>query len=255
MGRLMNLISWEINEHLRVLVTVIGIIAVAIILQHGLLTSTGMFGTVSTSVSGLPSMSGMVLVRAATSSGLWITLSFFTAVLAAFTFRSGIEGGYELTLYSLPYRKYEIFLAKLFTVFLLSLSLLFVPMFVLIPINFADTPGFVLSLFTGERFIVFSVLLLLGILYIISVTIFLAVSLRSMLAALVVAFPVLVTPYLLNANLPPSSFLSKAQVLALVKGHIFLKFLPQRSIVLYGIVLPGVLILTSLVMVNWRDVK
>ncbi|AHL21788.1 hypothetical protein [Thermococcus nautili] len=256
MGRRITLLSWELNDPIRVLITTLGILVTGYIFQHSLLTSTGEIGTVSTSVNGLNSMSGFVIARAITSEDFWIIATFFIAMLVTLTFRAGIEGRYELTTYSLPYSKSEIFAVKLLVSFLLSLLVVFVPFFVLVSINFAETPKFVLSLFTGERFMALLIVVFMAIFYILSLTLFLSVTLRNMFAVLVFAFPLLVIPYFVTANLPPGNLLRETAV-SISTGEYFTlsQFLLQPRFVVGGLVVPLMLTLVSFVIILWRDVR
>ncbi len=256
MGRIASLISWELNEHIRVLVAVTGVLTVGLIFQRGILVSMAEVTSNPGYVDGLESVSGHVIVRAVTSPGLWVVVSFFIALLVALVFRAGIEGGYGLTVYSLPYSKLEIFSMKLVSSVLLSFTVVLLPIFVLIPLNFADTPGFAASLLLGRHFIELTAVLVIAILYILSTTLFLSVLSRNMLATLVVAFPILTIPYLINANLPPRGFFNVAVMDALFGQYTsFGRLLTNSTIISFGILVPALLIAFSLLLTLRRDVR
>ena len=256
MRRIINLLAWEFNEHLRVLVSAAGILTTGLVFQHRILISIGKFTSVPGSVSGLRSMSGLVITMSATSSSFWVTASFFILLLTALIFRAGIERGYELTAYSLPYSKLEVFSAKFLAGFLLSSLVVLLPILVLIPVNFADTPGFALSILTDGRFIGLVILILMAVLYVASVAVFLSVSLRNLLAALVFAFPVLIIPYLINVNLPPGNLFNSAAGDVLFGSYFSLgRLVMSRNVLTYGLFLPALLIVASALLTLRRDVK
>jgi len=256
MGRIVSLISWELNEHIRVMVAVTGVLTVGLIFQRGILVSMVELTSNPGYVDGLQSVSGHVIVRAVTSPGLWVVASFFITLLVALVFRAGIEKGYGLTVYSLPYSKLEIFSMKLISSVLLSFTVVLLPVFVLIPLNFADTPGFVASLLLGQHFIELTVVLIIAILYILSTALFLSVLSKNMLATLVVAFPILTVPYLTNASLPPRSFFN-VDVMSVLFGQCTSigRLLMNSTIVTFGILIPALFITGSLLLTLWRDVR
>jgi len=256
MGRIVTLLSWELNDPIKVLITALGILVNGYIFQHSLLISIGEIGTVSTFIDGLNSISGFVISRAITSEDFWVITTFFIAMLVTLTFRAGIEGRYELTTYSLPYSRPEIFAVKLLVSFLLSLLVVFIPFLVVVCVNFAETPKFVFSILTGERFVALFVVILMAIFYILSVTLFLSVVSRNMFAALVFSFPILVIPYFVSANLPPGDFLGETAGNVSVGGYFAIShFLIQTPFIVGGFVVPLILTLLSFMITLRGDVR
>ncbi|WP_460128361.1 hypothetical protein [Thermococcus prieurii] len=256
MGRLASLFFWEINDSPRVLVMAVGTFVIGLIFQHGLLVSLGQVGTVSQRVEGLHSMTGLVLVRAATSSNLWVVATFFVVVLTALAFRAGIERGYEAVVFSLPYSRAGVFCVKLVATLLMSVVILLVPIVLLTAVNLADVPRFDLSVLLGDRFLGLTIVLLAGLFYVVSIATLLATALRSMLMALVLAFPVLILPYLLGVNLPPRNFLFDVwSTLTVLTTDFSLSWFITEKILLYGFIVPGAAVATSLLMILGRDVR
>ncbi|WP_297068819.1 hypothetical protein [Thermococcus sp.] len=256
MGRIANLFGWEVNEHFRVMAVVSGIIVVGIVFQHSLLRSIGEVTNSPGDIFGLRSMSGLTILLSATSSGFWITASFFIIILVSLVFRSGIEKGYELTLYSLPYSKLEVFSVKFLEGFTLSTLIVLLPALVLTFLNFSDVPAFLSSLARDERFLGLLILMMLGVLYVVSVVTFLSLSLRSMLATILSAFSIVIIPYLINAGLPPAN-LFNANVMTMLGEKYFspLRLITGKSVAIYGLFVPAVLIGLSAVLAMRRDVK
>ncbi len=256
MGRTANLFGWEVNEHSRVMTVVSGIIVVGVVFQHSLLRSIGEVTNAPGSFWGLRSMSGLTILQSATSSGFWITASFFIIVLVSLIFRSGIENGYELTLYSLPYTKLEVFSVKFLEGFILSALIALLPALVLTLINFSDVPVFLSSLFRDERFWGLLILMALGVLYVVSVVTLLSLFLRSMLATILSAFSLVIIPYLINAGLPPAN-LFNANVMAMLGEKYFslVGLVTSKSVAMYGLLVPAFLIVSSAVFAMRRDVK
>lgn len=256
MGRISNLFGWEVNEHLRVMVVVSGIIVVGIVFQHSLLRSLGEVTNVPGNFLGLRSMSGLTILLSATSSSFWITSSFFIIVLVSLVFRSGIEKGYELTIYSLPYSKLDVFSVKFLEGFILSTLIAFLPALVLTFLNFSDVPAFLSSLVRDERFLGLLILMVLGVLYVVSVVTFLSLSLRSMLATILSAFSIVIIPYLINAGLPPADLFNATVMTMLGEKYFSLaQLITDKSVLISGLLIPAVLILSSAALAVRRDVK
>ncbi|WP_297520711.1 hypothetical protein [Thermococcus sp.] len=256
MGRTANLFGWEVNEHFRVMTVVSGILVVGIVFQHSLLRSIGEVTNAPGNFWGLRSMSGLTILLSATSSSFWITASFFIIVLVSLVFRSGIEKGYELTLYSLPYTKLEVFSVKFLEGFILSALIVLLPALVLTLINFSDVPAFLSSLLRDERFWGFLILMALGVLYVVSVVTLLSLSLRSMLATILSAFSLVIIPYLINAGLPPANLFNSYVMTMLGEKYFSLAgLITSKSVVIYGLLVPAVLIVSSAVLAVRRDVK
>ncbi|WP_297519110.1 hypothetical protein [Thermococcus sp.] len=258
MGRFMRLLRWELDSPLVVLIFFVGLIlGFAMVHRAGLSVAVGT-GGVYTSTSG---SSGLLQVLsevgyAFTPTGRVLVgdlrvgfgvYTFMMILLGSLIFRWDRDSGYAPILYSLPYSKSKVFVAKFAAFLLLSLLMYLLPcLFSVFPSN-ADIPGVVLSILSSERALKALVLALYAILYTVSITAFVASVLPGLFPTIIGAFfLVAISSNLFPGTLPPFSFITVplTSQLSPLEARFFVP----------GVVLPVILFLLGVYAFERRDV-
>ena len=214
MGRFKNLVAWELGDPLRLIIFLIGVPSLTYLLAVGYLRSqwdvssfTSAHPPVYKNLSPLGSITAVHLFDyLSLSVGFWILLSLLVSVLSVLTFRYDRERGYAFSVYSLPFTKGEMFTSKVLSALLLSLLSLYVPLLIVDVFPNADILKAVRGItFTGQYFhlLVFATYF---VLFSLSISVFLAVTLRDMFLAFIASFFLLVLPFFAGLNWPPFSF-------------------------------------------------
>ncbi len=267
MGRFMRLLRWELDSPLVVLIFFTGLVLGFMIVHRADLSVAVSTGGFYASTSGLyPPLnaSGTSDVLQAVSNGGYASAptgmvvvgnlrvgfgiyTFLMILIGSLVFRWDRDSGYAPGIYSLPYSKSRVFVAK-FTVFLLlSLALYALPyLFAVLPSN-ADILRVLLSVLSSREALKALVLALYAILYTVSITAFVASVLPGLFPTIIGAFfLVAISADLFPNTLPPFSFITVplTSQLSPLQARFFVP----------GVVVPAVLFLLGVYVFERRDV-
>ncbi|NJF25497.1 ABC transporter permease subunit [Thermococcus sp. Bubb.Bath] len=256
MRKLATLLRWELEDGVRLLLFALGVPALTYLLTVAYLKSQW---SMTSLTGGHPEAYGKDFILSSITAehffsypmlslGFWILLSLLVAVLSVLAFRYDRERGYALTVYSLPYSKVSIFIGKLLSVVILSLLALYIPLFLADFVPNADIASKVWEIVLSWRYLNLVIFATYFVLFSLSVSVLFSTLLRDMFLAFMGAFFVLVLPFFAGLSWPPFSFLpfmSRA-----LTGASPL----EGSNLLWGLVIPAVLLFASSIAFTGRDV-
>ena len=243
-----TLISWEVNDPLKVLIAVITVPLLSYLLAAGYLHSMAGLANIQGSEpptfspsTATSSMSAQWLfVYPSLVPGFWILLSLFTSVISVLTFRYDRDRGYALSLYSLPYSKLGIYLSKVASTLVFAVLASLFPLIAVAVFLNADLSPVLWSLLGSTTFLYELVLTFYFVFFVLSVSVLFGVLFRNMFLSFLAAFFVTVVPYFSSLVLPPFSFVEGFT--AVVNGAT--PFSPANAAA--GLALPVTLLLLSL---------
>ncbi|MCD6524250.1 MAG: hypothetical protein J7K48_04545 [Thermococcus sp.] len=256
MGRLRTLLSWEIGDPLRLAIFLLGVPSLTYLLGVGYLKSQ--WEVVSVSLPGRSIPPGGLPLNSITaahlfeylslSAGFWILLTLLVSVFSILAFRYDREQGYALSVYSMPFTKGELFVAKALSVLLISLLLLYIPLLIVDIVPNADIIGVIREITFTDRYFHLLVFATYFVLFSLSISVLFSVLLKNMFLAFIASFFLLVLPFFAGLHWPPFFFLS---ILArsLSGASPF-----EGNWVLWGFVIPAALLLVSGLIFVRRDV-
>jgi len=251
MKRFANVLSWEMNDHMKVLIFLFVLPVLSYLLAVGYLHLESGISTVQ-NASGSPPMTdsstvSWLLTYPRLVPGFWIILALFIPVLAVVTFRYDRDRGYAFSLSSLPYTKAELYAGKLLSVFVFSLLAAFIPLVAVALILNVDILRVVLSVITSPGARNMAIFTVYFELFVISVSVLFSVLFRDMFLPFLLSFFVVVIPYF-SALLDYPPFLFVGGISVSGPSPFTWKYL------LPGFVIPAVLLFASLVLFIRRDV-
>ncbi|AHL23827.1 ABC-2 family transporter permease [Thermococcus nautili] len=245
------LISWELNRPLVVMTFFAGLVMGFISVHSDYLSPYSTVHVISATASvelSSFSLSGNAfwhVLKSLPRAGFSV-YSFLVILLGTLIFRHDRDTGYALTLYTLPYKKSKIFLAKLVSLLFLIVMMLYFPLFLSVFLSSATVAGHI-PFILDEAFFKTLLLITLALVYVATLTAFLSMVLRGM-------FPTLIGSYLIvhistsigGGKLPPFSLFIRATEIN--------PSLLDSSVVLHGIFLPLLLIILGVIASERRDV-
>ncbi|ASJ00556.1 ABC transporter permease [Thermococcus gorgonarius] len=249
-----GLLKWELSEHLRVSMLVIGIPVLLMVLVSDLLSyarafsysSGGSLGVEISEWSVSHSPTGQVILSVFGINHFWILLLILIVIMGVMVFRADREGGYAQAIFTLPLSKGKVFGIKFAVLLIYSLLLLYLPVFLFLATAFASVPDLFSELLGWADFRNLLVFALYFALYSSALSALVSLVLPNSSQAIMVAFILLLLPSLLGIGLPPFSFVSA------IPKHLNAVFSP--GYILQGLIVPGILMLLSLILTERRDV-
>jgi len=251
MGRLRDVLAWELGDHVRLIVFALSVSGLTLVLTAKVL---------ETRVSAVPSGTGRFLgpnlLTHAILSPLgdpspWTMLSLLIPIFAILTFRYERDMGYAQSLYTLPLSKGRIFLVKTAVVLLLSLLTAYVPILIAIAGTHADIWPALREAMSEGIFISAMVLTLYFVLYAASVSILVSLLFRNAFLDFMASFFLLAVPKFVGVNAPPFSFSDAIRKLPVTY---FRPYEPLKANFFEGMILPVLLLLAAFVLMDRRDV-
>ncbi|WP_456423106.1 hypothetical protein [Thermococcus sp.] len=141
-----------------------------------------------------------------TTLGFWVLLALGISIFSVIGIRYDRERGYALSVYSLPYSKADIFLGKVFSVFILSFLAMYIPVFVVNVFLNVDILRFIVRIIFTRFYLNALIFALYFLLFSMAISLFFSVVLRDMLLAFIASFFLLVLPFFGGLDWPPFSF-------------------------------------------------
>jgi len=244
------LVSWELNRPLVVMTLFAGLVMGFISVHSSYLNPYSTTHVISTtapieSFSLTPNNSAFWHVLKSLPRAGFSAYSFLVILLGTLIFRYDKDTGYALTLYALPYRKFKIFLAKLTSLLIITIVMLYLPLFLSIFLSNATVAKHILPLMMGS-FLRTLALITMSLIYVATLTAFLSVVLRGMFPTLIGSYLVVqVSTTIGGDKLPPFSLFLKAT-------QLYPSF--DISVVFQGIILPLFLGILGMILSERRDV-
>ena len=245
------LISWELNRPLVMMTFFAGLVMGFISVHSAYLSPYSKVHVISAtesveSFSFSPVGNAFWHVLKSLPRAGFSVYSFLVILLGTLVFRHDRDTGYALTVYALPYRKFKIFLSKLVSLLLLTVMMLYLPLFLSVFLSSATVAGYVPLILDGAFFKTL-LLITLALVYVATLTAFLSTVLAGM-------FPTLIGSYLIvhlstaigGGRLPPFSLFIRATELN--------PTLSNSSVLLHGIILPLMFTLLGAIFSERRDV-
>ncbi|WP_457752006.1 hypothetical protein [Thermococcus sp.] len=247
---------WELGDVLRFVIFLLLLFSLTYLLgtsylrfQWGVGSFSGAHPPVYGSENALGSMTAEHLFNYPTSSiGFWILLALGISVFSMMGIRYDRERGYAFSIYSLPYSKRDIFLGKLFSILLMSLLALYLPILIVDVFPNVDILRIVLGIVFTRLYLNALVFAFYFLIFSMAVSLFFSVLLRDMLLAFIASFFLLVLPFFAGLNWPPFSFVPMIHR-ALAGASPF-----ELSYLASGLVFPASLIVLSAIIFTRRDV-
>ncbi|MDV3104338.1 ABC transporter permease subunit [Thermococcus waiotapuensis] len=246
MKRFLTLLSWEISDPLRLAIFLLGVPSLTYVLEVSYLKAQWEVVSVSSTTFIPPTVPPINSVTAihlfeylSFSPGFWILLAFLVSVFSILAFRYDRERGYAFTVYSLPFTKGELFLAKTLSVLLASILFLYIPLLIVDLVPNADIIGVVKEITLTTRYFYLLVFATYFVLFSLSVSVTFSVLLRNMFLSFIASFFLLVLPFFADLSWPPFSF-----VPMLEKSLCWVSPF-ESGWVLRGLVVPAVLLTLS----------
>ncbi len=168
-------------------------------------------------------------------------------LIGSLVFRWDRDSGYAPALYSLPYSKSKVFVAKFAAFLLLSFALYLLPYLLAVLPSNADIPHAVFSILSSKEALKVFVLSAYAVLYTVSITAFVASVLPGLFPTIIGAFfLVAISADLFPSTLPPFSFITAplTSQLSPLEARFFLP----------GVVVPVALFLLGVYAFERRDV-
>jgi len=268
MARPVKLVLWEMNNPLVVLILFVGLILGFAAVHQAYLSVGSAVGGRYPATNGqytalnFSTKSNSIQIRALegdyfyTSTGRSITgdlrvgfgvYTFITILMGSLIFRWDRDSGYASVLYSLPYSKSTVFVAK-FTAFLtLSLTLYVLPyLLAVIPSN-ADILSVVLDVLKSRETLKIFALSIYAVLYTVSVIAFIASILPGLFPTIIGAFFLIsISSNIFPNVLPPFSFITVPVTYSLSPL--------EARFMIPGLIIPLVLFILGLYVFERRDV-
>ena len=251
-----NLISWEVNDPLKVLVAVITVPVLSYLLAAGYLHSMAGLANIhgseppifspSTATSSMSAH--WLFVYPTLVPGFWILLSLFTSVVSVLTFRYDRDRGYALSIYSLPHSKLGIYISKVASTIIFAVLASIFPLLAVAVFLNADLFPVLWSILGSTTLLYELVLTFYFVFFVLSVSVLFSVLFRNMFLSFLAAFFVTVVPYFSSLIMPPFSFVEGFT--DVVNGGT--PFSPANA--LTGLALPIILLLFSLLLFLRGDV-
>ncbi|NJE02934.1 hypothetical protein [Thermococcus sp. MV11] len=254
MGRLYTLFRWEMNDIVKNVLLLLGLVLTGMAMKQFLM-STGQYsvftsgteiqlfgatnaGKVSTSIQGLLSL-----------DDVWTLLSFLILLLGALTFRYDRDSGVARSIYSLPYSNTEIFGVKLLSLIIYAFAMVLLPFAYVTLTTYASIAGHlpeITSGFLGDALLLVAFLLL----YLVAVATLVSLASPNAFLAFMVGFAVIYAPRVTGSSgIPPQLFIN-----AITRSG-STGFTPFTAEYLgWGVLVPLVLFALSWVLIRRRDV-
>ncbi|AFK22356.1 hypothetical protein [Pyrococcus sp. ST04] len=250
----MKIIKWEMNEPIRVLILLVGMVLNASVIHNALLSLHSSIVTINFQArldyrylmqEASTFSTTFALSNLLRYPGFWMISIIFISLLGAIIFRADRDSGYASSLYSLPYRKWEMFIVKYITLITFSCLLIFIPLFsVTLFANFSlarELIDIFLSQPIKSRLLALTYMLL----YTTSVVSVVSLVSVSVLISFIVSFTLLLLPFYLGiSNIPPLLFLY-------AEG----REVTSQDLMVWGIILPISLVIIGIIISERRDVK
>ncbi|NJE41734.1 ABC transporter permease [Thermococcus sp. GR6] len=251
MGNLREAFTWELSEHMRLFVLTISIPTLVLIFASQLFEARSWFRASGFGQETIRILTGSAIISTLGSSEMWVILVSIISVLSILVFRQERDMGYALSLYTLPLSKREFFFVKTATVYLLSLLVTYIPIFLVILITQADNWTALPIILGSGNFASAMILVLYFVLYSVAVSIVVSLAFRNAFLDFLVSFFLLAVPNFIGLSVPPFRFVNRMTMLALI-GPSTLDIVRMEFFA--GVVVPGILLLAGIVMMDRRDV-
>ncbi|NJE31267.1 hypothetical protein E3E38_09465 [Thermococcus sp. 18S1] len=254
MGRLYTLFRWEMNDVVKNVLLLFGILLAGMAMRQSIMGINSSMGFVSGTEIELfgPSKAAGVALSVQTLLSLddvWTLLSFLILLLGALSFRYDRDSGVARSIYSLPYSNTEIFGVKLLSLLIYGFAMILLPFAYVSVTTYASIAGHlpeITSGFIGDAL----VLVVFLVLYMIAVATLTSLASPNAFLAFMVGFAAIYAPRVTGAsNLPPQLFISA------ISRSGSTDFTPFTAQYLgWGLLVPLALFALSWVLIRRRDV-
>ncbi|MCD6372964.1 MAG: hypothetical protein J7L37_05410 [Thermococcus sp.] len=254
MGRLYTLFRWEMNDVVKNVFLLFGVllagmamkqsvmdVSSSIIYSHG--TEIRLFG--ASEARGVSSN----IERLLTLSDVWTLLGFLILLLGALTFRYDRDSGVARSVYSLPYSNTEIFGVKVLSLIIYGFTLALLPFAYVSLTTYASIAGHlpeITSSFIGEALVLVAFL----VLYLMAVATLASLAAPNAFLAFIIGFAVIYAPHVTGSSeIPPELFIRAI----IRRGRDNCTPFTARYIG-WGTLVPLVLFAVSWILIKRRDV-
>ena len=254
MGRLYTLFRWEMNDLVKNVLLLFGVLLAGMAMKQSLMavnssmgfasgTQIELFGPskasgVSTAIQGMLSL-----------DDVWTLMGFLVLLLGALTFRYDRDSGVARSIYSLPYSNTEIFGVKLLSLLIYGFVMLLLPFAYVSVTTYASILKYlpqITSNFLSDAL----VLVLFLVLYLVAVATFVSLASPNAFLAFMVGFAVIYAPRVTGlSNVPPVLFIN---AISRSGSTDFTPFTVHY--IGWGILVPLALFTLSWVLIRRRDV-
>ncbi|MFA4662116.1 ABC transporter permease [Pyrococcus kukulkanii] len=252
MSKLRVLLNWELNDPLKVIILITGMLLNALIIHRSYLnvssSLTHFVGISTLRINPESTHTAMIIESLLQNLSFWMNSLSFLVLLGVITFRLDRDFGYANSLYSLPYSKTKILIAKLLAVLMFSLLLILLPFFsVTILANFTII-RYIPAILSSNPVTFRLIMVLYAILYSLALILLMSLLSPNVFIAFITSFLLLFAPIFLHLGvIPPALF-----IFASYEGG--LSPIGQKFLI-SGILIPAILLLSSALLMNRRDIK
>ncbi|ASI99566.1 hypothetical protein [Thermococcus celer] len=256
MGRLYTLFRWEMNDVVKAVLLLFGILLAGLAMKQSLMAVTSnvsmFFGLLDNSALYGPSKAVHVsnsIKLMLSLDDAWMLVGFLILLLGALTFRYDRDNGVARSIYSLPYSNTEIFGVKLLSLVIYGFTMVLLPFAYVALTSYASIAGYlpdITSEFMGNALVLVAFL----VLYLIGVATLVSLSSPNAFLAFMMGFAVIYAPRVTDLrNVPPDLFVN-----AIGKSGTtgFTPFTTQYMG--WGLLVPLLLLAASWIIIRRRDV-
>ncbi|AEH25146.1 hypothetical protein [Pyrococcus yayanosii] len=246
----MTLKEWELNEPTRLMILLAGMILNTFILHSAYLHLTASYTILhSQSLTSFPSILGAHIIRVISgllsNGSFWIISGLFISLLGSVIFRMDRDVGYANSIYSLPYKKWEIFGIKYLVLLLYSLTLTFIPFFSVSIIASLSLIEYIPDILFSKMVVYRILLSLYMILYLTSLVSLVSLISPNILITIIISLSLFFLPFFISiSEVPPLLF---------IIGNF--KEALNFKMITWGVIVPLALIILSMGISEWKDVR
>ncbi len=254
MGRLYTLFRWEMNDVVKNVLLLFGILLAGMAMKQSLMdvsSSTGSaYGTEIRLFGASKALHVSLNIHDLLHlSDVWTLLGFLILLLGALTFRYDRDSGVARSVYSLPYSNTEIFGVKLLSLVIYGFTLALLPFAYVSLTTYASIAGHlpeITSRFIGDALVLVAFL----VLYLMAVATLTSLAAPNAFLAFIIGFAVIYAPRVTGSSeIPPQLFIS---AISRCWNSDFTPFTARY--IGWGILVPLALFAISWILIKRRDV-
>ncbi|AEK72080.1 hypothetical protein GQS_00885 [Thermococcus sp. 4557] len=259
MGTVRTQLKWELNDPLKLAVFLFGFLLTGLAFLKDALSmgATGMLSPFSQEsavhyAKTIPRLALPVLSQEAYS-----VLVFVAVMLSTLSIRGEMDSLAALTVYSLPIRKWKLFLIKFSSILLLTALSFVVPYFLAVGYVLSGSPSLLAEILGDGVWSNVLVFFLIAVFYTVSVSLFIALLSPNSFASILGGLSVLYVPVILGvSSLPPFSIsAAMSSYLSSVAYGMVHTVAAYGNVVRVGFFLPSTLLAASIILSERRDAR
>ena len=259
MGTVRTQLEWELNDPLKLAVFLFGFLLAGLAFFKAVLGmgATGMLDPFSQ--ESAVHYAGIIprLALPVLSQEAYSVLVFVAVMLSSLSIRGEMDSLAALTVYSLPIRKWKLFLTKFASVLVLTALSFVVPYFLAVGYVLSGSPSLLDGILGDGVWVNILAFSLIAVFYAVSVSIFIALLSPNSFASILGGLAVLYVPVILGvSSLPPfnisaamSSYLTSVAYGVGHTGNVY------GSVVGVGFFIPSALLAVSVILSERRDAR